>query len=203
MVVMSLGSNCCITWWIRYYKLSEYALPFDWSAFTIQNLIDVLENNFDNFHESLNIYCISDKHHILNLDTDINLEKKPSAIIKNKYNFRFAHEVLKTDELDKFKISISNRIDRYIELCKTNKETITYVRIELKKITESYIKHLHKLIKLLDSFNENYIIKLIIHEKSIPFNISKIQIFYFQEFSSDWKMSELNWKTILTSSTIL
>lgn len=191
MVIISLGSNCSVTWWIRYYKLSHYALPFDWSAFTIQNLIAVLENNFDDFCESLNLCYISNKHHTL--------ENEPSAVIKNKYNFKFAHEVLKTDELDKFKISISNRICRFNEICKTNTETIIFVRIELGIITETYVKHLNKLTELLNLLNDNYIIKLILHKKSLQINIPKIKIYYFDDFSPDWKMPNINWKSILTS----
>ena len=185
---ISLGSNCCITWWLREYGLRKFAFPFDWSNITIKQLVLVLENNFRDY-ETLEIKFLSDKHP--------STEGLPTFIIKNIYNIKFAHEVLNDKHLDNFKLSLVNRIDRFKKI----KDSVVYVRIELTIIKSAYIKELQKLLKLLDIINPNYIIKLIIHKNSVKVNLEKVEIHYFDEFSPDWKMTCLNWKTILTNSS--
>ena len=195
---VSLGSNCSVSWWLNKLELRKQAYPFDWLNITIKQLNIILNNKFDEYIDTLKIKCISDKH----LDEFGN----PSMIITNKYNIRYAHEVL-SDDIDNFKLSLMTRIDRFYDLTKFN--FIIYVRIELNILKSSYILELKELIKNLDSINPNYIIKLVIHKDSIKTLmidnldkkiLSKIEIYCFDSFSSDWKMNHLDWKTILTSS---
>jgi hypothetical protein len=186
---ISLGSNCCITWWLREYGLRKFAFPFDWSNITIKQLILVLENDFKDYIDSIEIKFLSDKHP--------SQEGLASFVLSNAYNIKFAHEVLTDKHLDDFKLSLLNRIDRF----KKVKDLVVYIRIELTIIKSGYIKELQKLLKLLDIINPNYILKLIIHKNSIKINLDKVEIHYFNNFSPDWKMSCLNWKTILTNSS--
>lgn len=189
---VSLGSNCCVTFWLKNYGLRKKAYPFDWTNITIKQLNNVLFNNFNEYRETLEIKFLSDKYP----------DKKgnPTFLLTNIYNAKFAHEVLDDNMyLEKFKISLANRIDRFKEL--KIEDHIVYIRLELTIIKSGYIKELEKLINLLDSINPNYIIKLIIHRDSIKINFKKVEIHYFDEFSPDWKMSHLDWKSILTDSS--
>ena len=186
---ISLGSNCSITWWLKEYGLRNLAFPFDWANITIKQLVLVLENDFKDYAKTIEIKFLSDKHP--------SEEGLASFVLSNIYNIKFAHEVLSDKHLDDFKLSLINRIDRF----KKVKDFVVYVRIELTIVKSVYIKELEKLIKLLDIINPNYILKLIIHKNSVKVNLEKVEIHYFDDFSPDWKMTCLNWKTILTNSS--
>jgi hypothetical protein len=143
----------------------------------------------------LKVKFISDKH----LDAGGN----STILITNSYGIKFAHEVLtkNIDDIDKFKKSLINRILRFDDLKK--KTFVIYVRIELKPITLKYLDYLEELIKLLDLINESYLIKIIIHKgTTIKISFDKVKIYYFESFSSDWKMSHLDWTTILQNNGI-
>lgn len=188
MQYISLGSNCSVTWWLNKLGLRTQAYPFDWASLTIRHLNLVLKEDFVNYVETLDLKYISDSHP----DKD----GIPSALIINSYNIKFAHEVITTDIGD-FKISLTNRINRFRILDK--EKFITYVRIELQIVKTCYIDQLKELIKLLDLINPNYIIKLIIHKDSIKINLDKVKTYYFESFSPNWKMEHLDWNFILTN----
>jgi hypothetical protein len=44
--MISLGSNCSIAYWQKYYNLRKEAYPFDWCDLPFNKLIKVLENDF-------------------------------------------------------------------------------------------------------------------------------------------------------------
>ena len=187
MEYVSLGSNCSVTWWLNKLKLRKRAYPFDWANITIQQLNNVLNNKFDEYIDSLAVKFISDKY----LDTD----GKSTALIINSYGVKFAHEML-TDNINEFKKSLINRVVRFNNL--SEKDFIVYVRIELKPISSKYTDYLKKLIKLFDSINEKYVIKIIIHKDSnIKISLDKVKIYYYDSFSPDWKMERLDWTNIL------
>jgi hypothetical protein len=184
--VVSLGSNCSVTLWLNKLKLRKNAFPFDWSSLNIKILNNIIKNKFSEYLETLQILYVSDKHP--------NELGNSTMLITNKYKIRYAHEVI-TSDLNDFLKSLDNRIKRFYEL--ENEDFITYVRIELSIVSNSYIKELEILIKLLDTVNPNYIIKLIIHKDSVKITLDKVQIYYYDSFSSDWKMDHLDWSTIL------
>lgn len=189
MEYINIGSNCSVTWWLNVLNLREQAYPFDWANITIRQLNTILKNKFTDYVSSLEVKFISDKFP--------DEYGNSTAVITNKYGIKFAHEVL-TNDLIEFSKSLENRIIRFNDISK--KDFITYVRIELKPIKSSYLAELHELIKLLDLINPNYIIKLIIHsETNIKISLDKIEIFYFDSFSPDWKMNHIDWKSILTN----
>jgi hypothetical protein len=190
MLYISLGSNCSVTWWLNKLELRKQAYPFDWCSLTIKHLNTILKNNFDEYIETLKINFLSDKYP--------NECGEPSMVITNRYNIRYAHEVV-TDDIEDFKTSLNNRIMRFQNLDK--EDLIIYVRIELSIIKIGYINELKELIKLLNLINPNYIIKLIIHKDSIKINLEKVKIYYFDKFTPDWKMEHIDWNNIFTSSS--
>lgn len=190
MQYISLGSNCSVTHWLNKLKLRHESYPFDWSRLTIKQLNSILKYSFADYVSTIQLKFISDKH----LDESSN----PTAVITNKYNITFAHEVLTADiGIENFKLSLTNRVVRFMNFDK--KDFITYVRIELLIVKSGYIDELNELIKLLDTINENYIIKLIIHKNSIKPVLKKVKVYTFDDFSPDWTMEHLDWKTILTN----
>ena len=55
MKLISLGGNCSITYQLIKLNLRSEAYPFDWTKISINQLINVLENNFDGYSETLEI----------------------------------------------------------------------------------------------------------------------------------------------------
>ena len=75
---ISLGSNCSVSYQLQKRKLKIKSFPFDWSKISITQLLSVLENNFDDYVESLSIKKLSFEHCCSNTNY--------SLILKNKYN---------------------------------------------------------------------------------------------------------------------
>ena len=48
--IISLGGNCSVAYQLRKFNINNISYPFDWCKLTIKNLIKVLENNFENYH---------------------------------------------------------------------------------------------------------------------------------------------------------
>ena len=187
---IGLGSNCSITYQLNKLNLRKYSYPFDWAKISINQLISVLENNFDNY-TNLQIEKLSDCHLIE--------DRIPSLLIKNIYNIKFAHEVLSdlSSHLDKFKIKLVQRITRFNNLFQSNQK-VKFIRIELHKITQTYFDSINILIKILEKYSNNFELLLILNlDKDIRYTNSKVIIYKFNDFSPDWKMNHLDWKNIL------
>ena len=73
--MISLGGNCSITYQLNKYNLREKAYPFDWCKISINQLLNVLENNFDNYVDTLTIKKYSENHN--------------SNLISNIYNIQY------------------------------------------------------------------------------------------------------------------
>ncbi len=174
--MISLGGNCSVTYQLNKYKLREKAYPFDWCKISINQLLHVLENNFDNYINTLTIKKYSENH--------------DSYLISNIYNVQYAHEVIDTN-LDKFKESLQNRIERF-----QNLDNVTFIRIELDTVNESeYIIKIEKLIELLSKYANNFIINLVLKNK-INFNNNRVKVYYYNEFI-DWQMNNVDWNNII------
>ena len=207
---ISLGGNCSITYQLNKYNLRNtlyycpseklsntlYYCPFDWAKIKINQLINVLENNFDNYAESLQIKRFSDSHQ--------------SYIITNDYSIQFAHEVVNIDELkalDDFKDKIKRRITRFQNLSSNYSDKITFIRIELDVPKSNYIDNIIKLVKLIKNYYSNFILKILIETNSYNTIINNpifekleyVEIIKFDSYSEDWKMDHINWSSVFSS----
>jgi hypothetical protein len=180
--IISLGSNCSITYQLNKYNLRLQSFPFDWSKITIKQLNKVLEMNFHDY-ENIFIKKFSENHN-------------SSYIVSNKYNIIFAHEIFDKYNIEEFKKVLIKRINNFIN----NKSFIKFIRIELQPITKSYLDELNKLIKLLDNYFHNYKIILLIDTDSnlLIDTDSKLIIKKIINFNNyiDWKMDYINWYDI-------
>lgn len=181
---ISLGSNCSITWFLNKYQKRIVAFPFDWCCIdNINKINNILENNWLNFVDSIYKESISNKHD--ELDDNNNKISSESYIFKNFYNIRWAHISL---DIDIFKYSMKKRIDRFNKL----KDYTNFIRVELSPIKNNYIEKLKKLINNLDKLNINYCCHIIVHkENPINYINDKIKIYYYDNFSPDWKQEQL------------
>ena len=205
---ISLGGNCSITYQLNKYNLRNeacpseklsntlYYCPFDWAKIKINQLINVLENNFENYAESLQIKKYSDSHQ--------------SYIITNDYSIHFAHEVVNIDELkelDDFKDKIKRRITRFKNLSSNYSDKITFIRIELDVPKSNYINNIIKLVKLIKNYYSNFVLKILIETNSYNTIINNpifekleyVEFIKFDSYSEDWKMDHINWDSIFAN----
>ena len=206
---VALGDSCTITYQLNKYSLRKNSYPFDWTKNNLKKIINILENNFVDYDNSIEIIGISDKHKLL-VDLNENyvcddgdkVFVKNSIILKNKYGVNFAHEISNFDEFEQFKKKISLRMERFKKLYLCDRQII-FVYVEKKNIKKDWINNLLHLIEILETqYNIiNYKIKLIINydietllqtlKKDI---LEKIQIYIYNTFVEDWKMDILDWK---------
>jgi hypothetical protein len=193
MKYISLGSNCSVAYQLKKKNLKNDCYPFDWCKISILQLIEVLNNNFENYSNSIIIKKISQKHS--------SIISNYSLILKNKYNIQFAHEIDNESKLSIFINKINTRIKNFTSISLIDK--ITFIRIELKPIKLIYREYIIKLAELLNKYSSNYILKLIINTNieftNLPLNI---QIYKFNEFDSNWQMNSINWNYIFDLNLI-
>ena len=206
MEYISLGSNCSITYQLSKLGLRTNTYPFDWCKITLQQLIQILEENFNDYVESLKFVSISNLHPIFEFDLKLGNELKQelrmyeiqstnSLILTNKYNIRYAHELGEKYQLEEFKNKMKERVARFREL-KNN--DICFVRIELSPLNQSWHSNIMKLHSLLCSYSSNFKLILIICSQ-IEFQFPpNIKIYRFDEFDPDWKMDTLDWNDIFS-----
>ena len=182
--MISLGSNCSITYQLNKYNKRQISYPFDWSKITINQLLSVLENNLNDY-ENVFIKKFSKNH-------------EDSYILSNKYNITFAHEIVNKYNLEEFKQIIMKRKKNFSNITNSTK---CFIRIELKQIKEIYIEKLRKLCLLLNKYCENYKLILLVDinckiNLEINSNIIVKKVVIFENYK-DWKMDYINWLEIL------
>lgn len=187
MIYISLGGNCSVTYHLSKNNLREKAYPFDWCKISIKQLINILEQDFENFVDTIELKKISYNHSSNSTNYSI--------ILNNIYNITFAHELISIFEIDDFKNMLNRRIKRF----KNINDYVIFIRIELEPIKENYYNNIIKLINLLNKYCTNYILKLILNT-DINFKFPEnVQIYKFDCFSSDWKMNNIDWKKFLSN----
>ena len=172
---VSLGSNCAVSFALRKYNLRKIAYPFDWSAISLNQLIAVLQNNFEDF-EKVEIHKLSLNH--VDFETG-----QPTYIIKNKYNIKFAHELFET--CTDFSEKLLSRIDRFRKLINP-----TFIRLEMNEVDK-----LDKLVELLDKYYDKYRL-IIISSKPDKIMNNKIIHYKLDVEYKDWKYENLDWNAI-------
>ena len=177
---ISLGTSCAVAYQLNNLGLRKESYPFDWAKFNINKLNNVLENNFKDFSD-INIERFSYNH-------DYKFIKNTgSYILKNKYNIKFAHELLVNNNynLNLIKEKINKRIKTFYNKYKD------YVYFIILNFNTKYIDF-SKLIYNLDKFFISY---KILYISNIHINIinDKIKCINIDNMYKDWKYSNLDW----------
>lgn len=219
---ISLGSNCSMTYQLNKYGLRLRAYPFDWVKINLSQLNQILEKDFNDFVESIELKKISQKHEyfgnskIEDIDEFLNQshntndnsiidnykidkEKSDSVILTNKYHIEFAHELADPNQIEYFKSRIESRIDRFRNIqsiCKSKQ--ICFIRIELNPIKSIWIENIQNLIRLLKKYINDFKLILIINSESIcqEYFPDFVKIYKYKYYSPDWKMDDLDWNNI-------
>jgi hypothetical protein len=208
MEYISLGSNCSLTYQFNKYGLRTQAYPFDWAKInTLTQLLNVLENDFDDFSESLELKKISSVHVRFDSDTNTNTELDSSSLVlTNKYQIEFAHELsaIYNYNIEEFKTILDRRINRFTNLLKNrsiDNKLVTFVRIELTKIKSTWVIQVKQLISVLEKkyINKFKLILIICSNLIFEDFPDFVHVIRFNAFSPDWKMDHLEWKNILSN----
>lgn len=207
---VSLGSNCTVAYNLHKHNLRNNAYPFDWSKSSITQLLYALTDNCKRYINTLEITNFSNSYPYINC---INLESELFSQIgtykcKNIYGFTLSHELIKKLDFITLKDKIESRIKRLYSL-KDNKDinNIIFIRIETHLVKpNAYKKNIDILIEQLKKLSgtKKYKLKLILHiDNNNMFNIllnyieeNKIELYFYDEFTPDWKMEMINWDKI-------
>lgn len=196
MEYISLGSNCSITHQLSKLGLRKCAYPFDWTKITLNQLISILAEDFNDYSKSLEFVSISNIHPIIKPRTETNsndLISSSSLILTNKYKIKFAHELGEKYQLDEFKNILEERVKRFRDL---GDKDVCFVRIEQSPLNQSWYSNIIKLHSLLCCYSSNFKLILIICSK-LEFQFPpNIKIYRFDKFDLDWKMDTLDWNEL-------
>ena len=182
---VSLGSQCSVAYHLKRLNLSQYSYPFDWCKLNIKKLINVLENNFQDFSIiKFKKYSLNHKYLIDSEITNIN-----SIIIQNKYGIEFAHEITEKYEISEFQNKLIKRIERF-----KNLKNPIFIRIENQNLNKDKMLLYKKLENILKKYFQNFKILLISYEK---YETDITKWFKLENFSPDWKYNNVSWEKIL------
>jgi len=92
--IVSIGSNCEVTWNIRNYFGVDRAYPFDWWMTPFNSMIQLLDNQFDGLFDGRNIYVPPDR----------------KTVVDKRYNLMYHHDF----ERDADGLVVLDRIDRQL-----------------------------------------------------------------------------------------
>jgi hypothetical protein len=188
---ISLGGNCAPTYHLDRLGLRTCAYPFDWAKVSINQLIQVLENNFVGY---------------FNLTDSKFSHAHSSILITNSFGIKFAHELRDEKLVQEFSKSLERRIERFKTLVVAYTNTtkiIKFYRIEMSPIKPiQYIKLIKKLIDQLNIYVNQFVLTLVIHKDYITdleelANNSIIQLVPFNSYSEDWQMNQIDWDQVL------
>lgn len=176
--------NCSIAFQLNKFNLRTISLPFDWIDSKLDFILDAINNDFIDFH-ILSIIKFSHNHN--------------SLLLKNKYNIKFAHMISQPQQILLLQNKLLNRITKFKSI-----KSPVFIRMEHKKINNNYIITLNNLIDSLYTIFNDFSFILIIHNKyTIHTHHKNITIFYFSQFSQDWKRNDIDWLSIFQSHSHL
>lgn len=211
---ISLGGNCSVAYQLHKRNLRHNGYPFDWSKSTMTQLLSVLDDQCKEYVSSLEISTFSNSHPYIKIfsskDNSL-LSQTGTYKCKNKYGITMSHELVKQDDFTTLKEKLSKRVERFYNL-DTHLDypinTIVYIRIELKVVSLcTYSQYIERLFKHLDilSKGKSYKLKLILYKANTEMSIAlnkyikkdKLELYYYECFTPDWKMDNVNWDKIL------
>jgi hypothetical protein len=190
---VSLGGNCAVAYNLKKYNISNNRLPFDWCEASINKINQILENRFLDF-TNLKVKKLSKNHNLINENINSN---KPSLILSNVYNIKFAHEIVDKYQLEEFSVILKNRIKKFYGL-----KNPVFIRLEIgSKSVEYFQKQYYILINQLKNIYVNFKLILILNIKFNKIKFPKnVTVYYFTNYSSDWRYPNLIWNDIFNDN---
>ena len=190
MDIIPLGGTCSIAYQLKKYNLRKAAYPFDWVRINnFSKLIQLIENNFDNFFLDYKLIEFSKNFKVNNVNG--------SYIYKNEF-CKFYHDF--DSEINEknfllFKAKYLRRINRFYEKIKSSKK-ILFIREEIGNLSENKIKNFIKIVLNLNPKLEFKLKIITITKKYEKINLPNVEIFFSNKKVTDWRRPELDWSQI-------
>jgi hypothetical protein len=194
--------GCTIIYNFNKYNIKYIESPFDYLRIKNINSVNNLINN--NFIDLFNI----DFFKLIKIESSNNFfnfkNKQNTYIYENtKFNIRFCHDFTTMIGTSEFDIELlhnhylySIKINNFFKFIYDHNNNFIFIRHELK---HSHINfdNINILINIINTFNNNFIVKVIVHNSNINYiyePLNKYQILNIPEkFGLDWKLSNINW----------
>lgn len=205
MEFIPLGSSCSVAYQLQQLNVRQCAYPFDWLRVELlDNITNVLKNNFDEFVTSCQETSVSNNFPISTDDQFPNSNDKTqnSIIMKNKYEMKFYHDFNDKTSLKEVDEKYKRRIERFYKIIKeTNK--VCFIRDELKtnKITDCMIREFIEEIKKINPLIQVKIIIIIHNPKNQIIKLNsddRITIINDTKEFGDWIRPNVDWKNLIT-----
>ncbi len=198
--------GCTLIYNLKKYNMNYINSPFD--NLRIKNISSIINMINESFIDLFNIKYlkfikIEDNNNFFNFKN-----KKYTYIYDNiKYNIRFCHDFTTMINTPEFNIElneINNKynllINNFYDIIFNINNNIIFLRHYIKE-NHCNINNINEFINNLKYFNNNFIIKIYIHNiKNInyEFNINnKYQIINIKKkFNNDWQLDNINWNLL-------
>lgn len=187
MYLISLGSDCCVTYQLQKFHFRNCAFPFDWIRCNLEDAIRLIKNNFKDILEEVYFTRTSSNFKFTIESNEKSREVSLGYIYKsNRYpSLEFCH-----DFIDEYKSNLlevrnkfSRRSSRFMEIYL--KEPCSFIHYTTKPIDEH----------LLDLW-ENTISKPLYIISTIPIQSKKYKFISFVLDTSkyeSWHRDHFNW----------
>jgi len=176
--LVPLGTTCCIAYNLDLLGLRHQAFPFDWVKMTLNQLLTVLEDDFQKWFE-LTVVKTSDQHPLLVDNWEDN--RVSTLVVQNSYGVKFYHDFKATDTLEAqlpaFIEKYTRRINRF-RLTDSSCEFIVYAH----KANPDTLTKIAKLIRGPLTVICNNDIEL-----------DSVRILKANGIHIDWKLSNFDW----------
>jgi len=210
-IYISLGATCSVRYNLQKLNKINCTLPFDWIRCpNFNKIIELIENEFEDFCDNLEFKKISNTHPTLTNDND-EIEKteiKHSAVYSNsKYDITFFHDFAEkfestTDPIYlEFKEKYNRRIKRFYELIKNNE--IIFIRDE-PKLNHMTPEMIHKFHTTIAKYTTNYKLIIIIQNPKQTCNpllfdseFDKTIIINDKKKFETWHRSNFDWSSVI------
>lgn len=192
-IYIPLGSDCSVAYQLQELNLRSFSFPFDWIRINLDNLLRILNNNFQFFTEEKYLEkCNIDELGKFPLIDEVwpreELNKNNIIVENTFYKLKFYHdfnqdlEISFEEQIKNFQEKYLRRIERFQQICQNKDIKKIFIRI-CKNTKEKEI-----LEKVLENYctNNNFELKIIIIDNK-------------QKFSS-WKKDELSWLYLFTNT---
>uniref|UniRef100_A0A6C0ACU8 Papain-like cysteine peptidase n=1 Tax=viral metagenome TaxID=1070528 RepID=A0A6C0ACU8_9ZZZZ len=181
MTMISLGSTCAVSYFLKQNNTNTRSFPFDWTKVSINQLNNILENHFEDY-EIIIIKKYSNNHLCL---TNPN---EGSYLLENKFNVKFAHELTNKTDKDKFSDKIKRRISRFYK--QVNPQ---FIRLDFGKMPRKYNEELDKLLLNLNKIFYSFSLTLLI-PKHWDIKIKNIFEFDLKIIRFEEKKEKFTWR---------
>ena len=138
---VSLGSDCSVALYLRDKGLRTIAFPFDWCVTSMESVLQMIENDFEDFLLETNLVFLQPAtRKMVNDEKDTILEDWITPCYCKKYHMLIPHDFSARgkEDLSQVKDKYQKRIARMIELLKDPDNSFVFIANDAPTATTSW-----------------------------------------------------------------